>query len=39
MEELTREVREHNGFAQKMPALQQEMRDLARRISVLEQKN
>ena len=39
IEELTREVREHNGFAQKMPALQQEMRDLARRISVLEQKN
>ena len=39
IDELTREVREHNGFAQKMPALQQEMRDLARRISVLEQKN
>ena len=39
LDELTREVREHNGFAQKMPALQQEVHDLERRITALEQKN
>jgi uncharacterized protein YlxW (UPF0749 family) len=37
LEELTREVREHNNFAQKMPALQQEVKDLERRVGVLEQ--
>lgn len=37
LDELTREVREHNGFAQKMPALQQEVHDLERRVGVLEQ--
>jgi hypothetical protein len=35
--ELTREVREHNNFAQKMPVLQQEIRDLDRRVTNLEQ--
>ena len=35
--ELTREVREHNNFAQKMPALQQEVHDLERRVGTLEQ--
>ena len=35
--DLTREVREHNNFAQKMPALQQEVHDLERRVGVLEQ--
>ena len=35
--ELTREVREHNNFAQKMPVLQQEVRDLGRRVDILEQ--
>lgn len=35
--ELTREVREHNGFAQKMPAMQQEINDVKRRVGVLEQ--
>ena len=39
LDELTREVREHNGFAQKMPALQQEVHDLERRITALERKN
>jgi TolA-binding protein len=34
---LTREVREHNNFAQKMPAMQQEIRDLERRVNNLEQ--
>ena len=37
IDELTREVREHNNFAQKMPALQQEVYDLERRVGVLEQ--
>ncbi len=37
LEELTREVREHNNFAQKIPALQQEVVDLERRVSNLEQ--
>ena len=36
IDELTREVREHNNFAQKMPVLQQEIIDLNRRVSVLE---
>lgn len=36
LDELTREVREHNHFAQKMPAMQQEIHDLERRISILE---
>lgn len=37
LEELTREVREHNNFAQKMPVLQQEVHDLERRVGILEQ--
>ena len=37
LDELTREVREHNGFAQKMPVLQQEVHDIDRRVTVLEQ--
>lgn len=37
IDELTREVREHNNFAQKMPVLQQEVRDLGRRVDILEQ--
>lgn len=37
LDELTREVREHNNFAQKMPVLQQEIKDLDRRVSSLEQ--
>ena len=34
---LTREVREHNNFAQKMPAMQQRLTDLERRVGNLEQ--
>ena len=34
--ELTREVREHNGFAQKMPVMQTQVDDLKRRVSTLE---
>ena len=37
LDELTREVREHNNFAQKMPAIQQEIKDLERRVTNLEQ--
>lgn len=37
LEELTREVREHNNFAQKMPVLQQEVDDIKRRVDILEQ--
>lgn len=36
IEELTREVREHNGFAQKMPVIQTQVDALDRRVSALE---
>ena len=36
LDELTREVREHNNFALRMPVVEQEICDLQRRISVLE---
>ena len=36
LDELTREVREHNNFAQKMPVLQQEIKELERRVTNLE---
>lgn len=35
--ELTREVREHNNFAQKMPVLENDVKDLKRRVGALEQ--
>lgn len=37
LDALTREVREHNNFAQKMPVVQQEIADLKRRVDNLEQ--
>jgi hypothetical protein len=37
LDALTREVREHNNFAQKMPVVQQEITDLKRRVDNLEQ--
>lgn len=37
LEELTREVREHNNFAVRMPTMEQEIRDLTRRVNTLEQ--
>lgn len=37
LEDLTREVREHNNFAQRMPVLQQEVNDIKRRVGILEQ--
>ena len=36
IDELTREVRAHNGFAEKIPLLQAECTDLKRRVSNLE---
>ena len=37
IEALAREVREHNGFAQKMPVIQAQVDDLKTRVSALEQ--
>ena len=37
IEELTREVRTHNGFAEKIPVLQTQMDSLDRRVTSLEQ--
>lgn len=37
LDELTREVREHNNFAMRMPVLEQEIHDLDRRVTSLEQ--
>lgn len=37
LDELAREVREHNNFAQKLPVLQQEIKELERRVNNLEQ--
>ena len=36
LEELTREVREHNGFAQKIPVMQEQIRVINHRIDDLE---
>ena len=36
LDELTREVRQHNGFAEKIPLLQAKSNDLERRVSTLE---
>ena len=37
LEELTREVREHNNFATRMPTIEQRLKEHERRIGVLEQ--
>ena len=37
MKELTREVREHNHFATRMPALEQKVTDIEHRVGNLEQ--
>ena len=36
IDELTREVRQHNGFAEKIPVQQAEINDLKRRVGNLE---
>ena len=38
LEELTREVREHNNFAQRVPVLEEKMKVADHRISDLEEK-
>lgn len=39
LEELTREVREHNGFAQKIPVMQEQIKVINHRIEDLETAN
>ena len=36
LDELTREVREHNGFARRMPVVEHEIKVLSHRITALE---
>ena len=36
LDELTREVREHNNFAQRMPVVENEIKELNRRVTSLE---
>lgn len=37
IQELTREVRTHNGFAEKIPVIQSQVDDLKRRVGALEE--
>ena len=39
LEELTREVREHNNFAKRMPVVEEKIADIERRVSNLERKH
>lgn len=36
LDELTREVREHNNFARRMPVVENQIEDIGRRLDVLE---
>ena len=36
IDELTREVREHNGFARRMPVVEQQIKELGHRVTALE---
>lgn len=36
LEELTREVREHNNFAKRMPVVEEQIKTLTRRLDTLE---
>lgn len=36
MDELTREVREHNNFARRMPVVEEQIKNLSRRVDDLE---
>ena len=38
LDALTREVREHNNFARRMPVVEEQVRDMERRLGVLERK-
>lgn len=37
LDELTREVRLHNGFAEKIPVMQEQIKGIHRRLDTLEQ--
>ena len=39
LEELTREVREHNHFARRMPVVEEQIKGLSRRVSDLEHRD
>lgn len=39
IEELTREVREHNNFAKRMPVVEHELKVLSHRLSAVEGRN
>lgn len=39
IDELTREVRLHNGFAQRMPVVEEQIRSINRRLEDLEHSN
>ena len=36
IDELTREVRKHNGFAERMPVIEEQMKEIFRRLGNLE---
>lgn len=38
LEELTREVREHNSFALRIPVMEQQIKDHARRLEMVERR-
>lgn len=38
LEELTREVRKHNNFAERIPVIESQMKETDRRLSALEKK-
>ena len=38
LDELTREVREHNNFARRLPVVEEQIKDLDRRLSALERR-
>ena len=38
IDELTREVREHNGFAKRVPVLEKQMENVEKRLERLEEK-
>lgn len=38
LEELTREVREHNNFARRMPVVEEKIKSIDRRVEAIEKK-